>query len=509
MSSEEFFFVSVSQQTWPPRVPKRGLALLREKLSALATILWGRPKLTLLIVVLLEMCVVGVELSHVGDSIQRRATDLFMYFNSGSVINPDKARPLDFVDIDDNTFMAKEAAGSTNRRFIAELIDKATKQHPIAIIVDLDLSIATADDPFLKQNICKASGPPLIFTRSLRRDNGRDAPLRLLAWSLSGYEQPLCQPPAADFFASAGFPRDSDGVVRAWYPAEPYWQESSQSVETMPSVELLLLAMVDRRDKAGCNTATRLPADCDEVAKAAAIELQTGARGAFQGDSGHITPGLVRKLTFSSRGDVRLVSGGKAERLFYTVPWRGDSDRRHTDSSQTLRLCGEANATPLIRYYTATRYPDPGVPPADRACAQRIVLIGGSNGASRDSYITPLGQMPGGMVVLNSINSLLQQGQMHEPPLILRFALGVLFGMLVAALLHQLRFGIAVALAIIIPFVLTYFLARNLLPGGVWLDFNAPIVGIALHAVWEAMTEFRAEVSNVGFFKAFLRPQRH
>jgi len=45
------------------------------------------------------------------------------------------------------------------------------------------------------------------------------------------------------------------------------------------------------------------------------------------------------------------------------------------------------------------------------------MVIGASFAESRDRHLTPLGEMPGTLVLINAIQSLYQHGELTAPPL--------------------------------------------------------------------------------------------
>jgi hypothetical protein len=122
-------------------------------------------------------------------------------------------------------------------------------------------------------------------------------------------------------------------------------------------------------------------------------------------------------------------------------------------------------------------------PSADRVRG-RIVVIGGSNDASRDLMQTPIGAMPGAMVLINSINALLQQGQLHHPHWMLALGIGVITGMGVWLCLYWFQFSIALFLAALWVFVATWVVASCLIGYGIWVDMAGASFGALLHRWW-------------------------
>ncbi len=155
-----------------------------------------------------------------------------------------------FVDVDNDTFSSWGKSGYTDRSKLAELLCKIvgasnnnTDNKSQAIVVDIDLSAPSADktnidgeldplslpcledgahyvgedkkstsDGILTAYILDYSNqnPPLIFVRLFR-----DKPKNLKAGPLYTIEAQL-KTDSPIYFASAGFLRSADGLVRSW-----------------------------------------------------------------------------------------------------------------------------------------------------------------------------------------------------------------------------------------------------------------------------------------------------
>jgi CHASE2 domain len=496
----------------PSRLPDSNRGFLRR-------FLWG-----LAIVVIVELLLNVFECTSYWDRLTRGPGDWYMGIYRGALIKSKGAMPLTFVDIDEDAFYNHSIDGSTNRTDLAKLIEWAAARHPAAIVVDLDLSFKADGDPEFQNYLSQygAERPPLIFTRSLKRRPGQPsgAPLELspsqaernrspAETSHVSYEVPT---PSEDgswdgapiYFASAGFQRHGDGVVRSWYLAEPYWDGTG--IKVIPSVELLVLAIIDGWSSAKCDDALDKVSWDNKRAGAAndrARKLLSEVSTAFRGTSDKAEP-VLQRLHFQCHGFVELGTEGAEERILYTIPWP-------IPENPPMVLLGNPK-TELIKHVTAESALQSLAdrkPPEDKPPERRIVLIGGSNSFSRDMYTTPFGQMPGGMVVLNSINSLLQQGQLHELSWPRRFALGVAFGMLVWACVEWLRLGLAILFAIIIVSFFTWALAINLIRFGIWLDVCAPMLAIFFDGARESAKAVWDDVRESGL-RALLAPRlRH
>ena len=122
-------------------------------------------------------------------------------------------------------------------------------------------------------------------------------------------------------------------------------------------------------------------------------------------------------------------------------------------------------------------------PVASDAITGRVVVIGGSFWESRDLYLTPLGQMPGFLVLVNAIHSLHQHEEIKPPSLYLKWpitvALIVLISLIFARLSSFWAMLVTSGVIIIALLPISYYLFK----AGVWLDFVLPLCAVALHWV--------------------------
>jgi CHASE2 domain len=112
-----------------------------------------------------------------------------------------------------------------------------------------------------------------------------------------------------------------------------------------------------------------------------------------------------------------------------------------------------------------------------------VVVIGQSFEAAHDLHATPLGVMPGPMVLINSLESMLNPGLLQEPCRARRLAIeGILIaavGGLLAYLDYVIAFIVILTLFIPLLIMLNYFL----LLAGTWMDFAIPLLGMYVHKI--------------------------
>jgi CHASE2 domain-containing sensor protein len=110
-----------------------------------------------------------------------------------------------------------------------------------------------------------------------------------------------------------------------------------------------------------------------------------------------------------------------------------------------------------------------------------IVVIGSSYAESGDIHATPLGEMPGPLILINAIKSFNQWGQITTPPPWIKWLIEALLIVFIAwvyawanSFWGTLLVGITI-LAVFVPVSFWFFKA------GMWVDFALPVFGMQLH----------------------------
>jgi CHASE2 domain-containing sensor protein len=409
---------------------------------------WTRDLLIgLLLVVTLELVVSALKHEPLWERWSWIAQDMVMRLWTGHPVAVDDPPRFAFIDIDNDAFKAWGTSGVTNRERLRDLIGFATGGGARLVIVDVDLTRPDPGDAALRDFLgaYPATGPNLIFARPL----GPSPPRSDAAWT----KLPLVIEPAVGgnpriHFATVAFFTDADFTVRRWRLYEAMCDDGRPV--PVPSIELLTVAVMDQ-DEDGAQDllgilSSRVKGSCDAVVL-----------------------GWNNDLRFTRYPEVRLGVSGRDEVVPFIQPWPIDP---------------YAEAT--LAWLPALKIVKPGMSPD--LVRDRIVIIGGSNAGSRDTVLTPIGVMPGAMVLENAIDALLRQGQLHEPPEYVAFPIGVVVGMAVWALLYVFHFALAVIL-ITVPLGLTVVVLSHFLLGhGIWLDVAVPTAGVIMHR-WIVMAE--------------------
>jgi CHASE2 domain-containing sensor protein len=380
--------------------------------------------------------------------------------------NPD-IPPFVWLDIDDNTHKAWNAPMFTPRNRLHHLINTAVNAEARLVIVDVDLSRETHQagsekctqsleyhpyDQALSDYLgnyktaCSPVCPPIILARTFQSSSKslhhtRPSFLDEAAKKSAPYIQ----------WASALFFRDPyEHKIRHWW----LWQSActAQQPTVIPSIELLAAAFIRNRSisqSAGLEKALHpfQPQDC------------------FGSPTTHLPPENIQigKLTVSTGQQ------GIKQRVMFSIPWKINNNKKIKYSLK------DKTGKTMISIFSAEDFAE--LPPKVNleALKNSIVVIGGSYSEGRDIHLTPLGEMPGALIIINAIRTLLEYGEIEPLPNWIKVL--TYFGLLVLMSLVLARFGYGSGSLILGMFVLFVLIPCSILlfNYGIWLDFMLPL----------------------------------
>ena len=439
--------------------------------------------------------------------------------------------PFVFLDIDDKTHQAWGEPLFTPRNRLKNLIDAAVKAEARLIVVDVGLSQKTPIDGLgLMQHLhpydqqlsdylanyaasCekdKMTCPPIILSRTFRAtlpkpqsvtDTGYfSVPSLPIPEERSSFFDPaVAHSMPYVQWASSAFFRSSDYVIRRWW----LWQPTctSQQPGVIPSIELLAAALI-RNEKPQENQ-----------------ELLTNALNRFKPKKcpGHYVPPQPEPIQIGQL-TVSTDTYSIRQRIMYSMPWLVNDQPPLLPHS----LCAKGNhcEPPILTILSAQRYAE-SPPTADlNTLKNRIVVIGGSYSDGRDIHVTPLGNMPGPLILINAIHSLLQYEKIESvsigQKLLLQAGLIILISIISILLVRNrwmpwtlqraihrfgytalFMFGIfwgtfsgTIVILILLP------LTISLLRYGIWLDFVIPLLLVQLNQTMNDFNDFFTQCYN-------------
>jgi len=408
-----------------------------------------------------------------------------------------------FVDVDNQTHKQWKVPAFIPRDKLKNLIHFAAIAGAKLIIVDVQLTIQLNDstnqvlrkflEKYQKKEIkCifsssesnKKAGnntqqqdqecPPIILLRTFQEftlsDNGTiKEPLKSRPTLLDDIVKPresyhLVQ------WASAEFVTNEDRV-RRWWLWQPISYEPSITTTVIPSFELLTAAMV-----------------CNDTMKDGYDWLyKQFASPQFSEKSG---------IQVCRNNSVLTASGGMygiQQRIMYSMPW--NVSEKETDTAKF--------SEDRIIIYPAKNIPTVEGSTEEEALKQlspkpfkdAIVLIGGSYDVGHDNHLTPLGEMPGGLVIINAINSFLKYGEINELKPEIKFFSIIVFIFFVSVAFTFLESFVAkmflgiVILLVLVPVSIIY------LNKALWVDFALLLIVLE---IFHLITEMRKETGKDG-----------
>ena len=438
---------------------------------------------------------------------ERAATDWAINFwKDRSVESPRSAERFVFLDIDESTYQQWGEQLFVPREKLLKLIQFAIEARARLLVVDSELTKHVGVVPILPTGVASKSQfldpdetlraylesysrgalqptapgsadrgtvTDIIFVRSLGQPllhagaNGQEFDREDTTSGMpffseerpSEFLETVVSPSPILHWASSLIERDDDGVLRDWRLFEPTCIHENPNV--IPSIALLAWALLReprlddvpfsiQRFRTELRRRFSPPGvQCSHRSGLPAFEPNRTQTTAWQLDD----PLLNKPVMLSMKPT------DFEHRIFYKF---------HTDSVQ-------ADSFSHIRAGLITD-PQPGRPLSVDWLTGKIVVIGASYAAANDLHATPIGEMPGALVVINEMNALLEFGQIRE--LNPRIKWTVLVALIIAFSLSFSYFTKAwgtrvarfVVNAILIPLSLWLF------QYGWWLDVVFPLL---------------------------------
>ncbi len=382
-----------------------------------------------------------------------------------------EAPPFVLLDIDENTYQKWQEPFLTPRDKLLKLLKFAVEGQPQIIIVDIDLSYPS-NHPSKKSlpehdqnlyeffaqyeaNYCKTKCPHILLARGIKRIKLPQPKHDYFEQRLSFLEEAVANSQHIHW-ASTLFDLERDNVLRRWHLWKITCTENQPAV--LPSMQLLAVALVKNPTAGNIQITSELNkiklTDCKNA------KTMTTPIGHFLlGDLKiHFSPTrLHRRIVYNISYNISQKGVTRPN-----ISWKGVT--HHILSTQIVHKITDNNQ------------------PIDNEFLQgSITVIGSSYMDSRDIYATPIGRMPGTMVIINAIHSLLQYGELKTlsfwDMLLIQVALIFLMSF-VFAYFKNILLGnlISVALIIILMMPLSFLLFKY----GVWLNFAITLLILEL-----------------------------
>lgn len=383
------------------------------------------------------------------------------------------------IDVDDATYMEWGARPVTPRDKLKIVLERVAKSKPLAILLDVDLSYSDASNPGGEAALGKffedypASAPPLLLVRSLYHGA---APPALPFARPASYDRSTDKPNV--LWGSPLFERDTDGKIRRWRLLAQACSDGRPVV--LPALHLAA-AMIMRAGLAGQSAIDAV----NEVPKRlASFGADTCARPSDR--SGLV---LAQQDGYPA---IRIGGADVSNRVLYHTAWQSNAvslGQAAGSEGRTVPLVAIRPANLLLRGDQGD--PVPGI-------ENKLVVIGGSFGDSGDWHDTPIGRMPGVMLLINAIDALAVSGSPREPSPLEMATISTLILLITAICVAFFRPVVAALLTAGVIFAVM-LLSLPVFRSGVVLNLAIPAAGTAAYGFFEETSERFRQMRKLGW----------
>ena len=372
---------------------------------------------------------------------------------------PARAIPFTFIHVDEETYREWDEPIFTPRDKLAQLIHYARVNGAASVVVDIALDRATTNDTLLLAELAEFDLPSnraqLFLVRTFAAPLDGETGLTRLRKSFLdktyGLNHAYIHP------SSSLYDVAEDGVVRHWRVWEPVCYPGKEGHADqplpLPSVQLGVLAVaynklpemkqiLERSMPSSCEPLTALPDLLFRVSDMLAVHM----------------------------GGDRL-----KKTILYNIPWKLKPGERRP------QIEWNGMQTPILSKIPARRIINE--PSLKEDLNGQIVIIGASHAEARDTHMTPFGEMPGAMIIVNAVHSILQHGEIQPPGLLVKLMIQSVLIVVMSLVFMRWRsfVGAIITYALIVGAMLPVSLL--LFKAGVWLDFALPLLAVQLHQV--------------------------
>jgi len=383
-----------------------------------------------------------------------------------------------WLDIDDETYKQWGEPLFTPRDRLLKLIKGGVLAEARLIIVDIDLSRTISGngnklhlhdkdivDYLGKYPIyCNSHPhcPPIILARRFAvLSGGIETQYRKVFPEL---EQVVEESAYHIQWAAPLFSLSDDYVLRHWKVWQPFCVDGKPAV--MASIEVT----------AGVFLKKDTP---QQVKKILAEKLQPLQPHACINDKiqySHNTPEQIKLGQWNFSTDRYSIP----QRIRYSMPWSMEGKKTAEFLWKTRKGQTEGEFIILRRLPVQQFLEQQNA--LQKGLKDSIVIIGGSYAEGRDHYQTPLGLMPGALVIINAVHSLLEYGIIKPISNLSKWLIVVILVVLMSIILLCVPFilGQFFNLLVVLVMLLSSIILFRF---GYWLDFTIPIVFAQLYQI--------------------------
>jgi len=337
------------------------------------------------------------------------ALDTIMRLQSDSA-NPPLGPGVTILDIGEAEFVRLGRPLMLPHDWLGAMLEKLDDAKARLIILDVDISWPDAPerDAALRRSLTRLKskpGPAILLVREALPDLDSDAPAYLrptMFDDLTGVHSRIR-------FVSAAMMASSEGVVRRMRPWTALCRDGQPVV--LPGVHLAAAAA--HSSASSVAALDKLDADLDQAKQPCAAGTKP-----------------VESLRFAIGDRMRQWNdGNRADRILFRYGWRKGAALSPTSAMAVVP------AQPLLE--------NPQEASLD-LFRDRIAVVGVSAGAARDTHLSPLGSMPGSMVLANAVRSEIAESPIEEEDW--------LFGLVLSLVMSAITFVVWLLLRRVLDF---------------------------------------------------------
>lgn len=490
--------------------------------------------------------------NEVLDSMMILSADTAPAWLPASILkSPKEPRPTQvFIDVDEQTYRSKDwgsEPSSLPLDKIAVLIESAVANGALYVLVDFsidgseEIQDGSRDEQLVgfisKMKIIlseiekkpKSQQSHLLFVRTLRQPL---APKLVKAVRPSPLDALIKRYPNNVHAVAPNFLRSSDYVLRHWrlwesacYPKQGKFGDGQWVI--VPSPQVMITSLKEKKPLpwpiVGPTPAITAPCAVDVEKSDISPKQDEGDRSVIldQAQSAQLADWYAGNWVWKAFGEETCYQqdsftsencGGVtpspqlqdaateknegtelANRIIFSrsdwVRKNAEAVRQHKDQNLMGALHFYRRSASLLLNSNSATEAWKNLKELDPNIAGFIAVIGASYDDSRDTHLTPLGEMSGSLVLVNAIDTMQTIGILQSPPPLEKLALAVLALVGFSAAFALLSALWATVLMLVL-FALTMLpLSFWFLQHGIWLDFSAPITGMYLYEKWEFLQE--------------------
>ena len=398
---------------------------------------------------------------------QNQALDWVMYFGANQ--EQENVTPFIFVDVDNSSYAEWGEPTSIPADKMVTMLKNILQGSPSSVVIDFDLSRRSDDDvavieDYLREynaSILSENKSQVIIVKTFKV-LADDAESKLLQ-----PRESLLDPIVNEYkwlhWGSPLFTLDDDYNVRRWRLWEAACTKKGASI-AIPSVQLLLYA--NQSLSGGIKELTRTfesfkPEDCNDWDKVLLTELPT-----------------LGRVTLNKQ------KAPLSQRIYFNLAWQKENPDPYAYTEIIYESPNgdvEHIMEPLLADIPASLLSKQNTELDNSLFTNKNVIIGASHQDSADIHGTPLGHMPGSLIIVNAVNSLQTKGELVNPSLmttlIIEFILLVIISIAFAMLIPSVAFILSTGFIVLVLLPITYWVFKD----GVWLDFALPLFAVQMH----------------------------